>query len=183
MGFRGCFEEKKKNFLENVWRNEKSCIFAAANEGALAQLARALAWHARGHRFDSVMLHNPAQSAGFFLSRKGSVMSNVIIIVSAYLLLINIIAFVLYGIDRKQARRRSTRILSSILLWMTRLGGGLGKLVCHIRFPAQETPLRFQETRSHLDHDSAVRFRHCGHRLQRQPRKRNQGHGQFLVPI
>ena len=25
--------------------------------GALAQLARALAWHARGHRFDSVMLH------------------------------------------------------------------------------------------------------------------------------
>ena len=26
-------------------------------QGALAQLARALAWHARGHRFDSVMLH------------------------------------------------------------------------------------------------------------------------------
>ncbi len=25
--------------------------------GALAQLARALAWHARGHRFDSDMLH------------------------------------------------------------------------------------------------------------------------------
>ena len=57
LGFRGCFEEKKKNFLENVWRNEKSCIFAAANEGALAQLARALAWHARGHRFDPDILH------------------------------------------------------------------------------------------------------------------------------
>ena len=27
------------------------------SKGALAQLARALAWHARGHRFDSVMLH------------------------------------------------------------------------------------------------------------------------------
>jgi hypothetical protein len=26
-------------------------------KGALAQLARALAWHARGHRFDSGMLH------------------------------------------------------------------------------------------------------------------------------
>ena len=31
--------------------------FSAAKRGALAQLARALAWHARGHRFDSVMLH------------------------------------------------------------------------------------------------------------------------------
>ena len=41
--------------------------FSVAKRGALAQLARALAWHARGHRFDSVMLHkrNPAL-AGFF---------------------------------------------------------------------------------------------------------------------
>ena len=43
--------------------------FSVAKRGALAQLARALAWHARGHRFDSVMLHkrNPAISAGFFV--------------------------------------------------------------------------------------------------------------------
>ena len=27
------------------------------NIGGLAQLARALAWHARGHRFDSDILH------------------------------------------------------------------------------------------------------------------------------
>ena len=27
-------------------------------DGELAQLARALAWHARGHRFDSGILHN-----------------------------------------------------------------------------------------------------------------------------
>jgi hypothetical protein len=27
------------------------------SEGELAQLARALAWHARGHRFDSGILH------------------------------------------------------------------------------------------------------------------------------
>ena len=27
--------------------------------GGLAQLARALAWHARGHRFDSGNLHKP----------------------------------------------------------------------------------------------------------------------------
>ena len=31
--------------------------FCSRKRGALAQLARALAWHARGHRFDSVMLH------------------------------------------------------------------------------------------------------------------------------
>ena len=45
--------------------------FSAAKRGALAQLARALAWHARGHRFDSVMLHktskNPLRFSGFFL--------------------------------------------------------------------------------------------------------------------
>ena len=28
------------------------------NNGGLAQLARALAWHARGHEFDSRILHN-----------------------------------------------------------------------------------------------------------------------------
>ena len=27
-------------------------------DGGLAQLARALAWHARGHRFDSDILHS-----------------------------------------------------------------------------------------------------------------------------
>ena len=33
-------------------------IFAAVFEsGALAQLARALQWHCRGHRFESDMLH------------------------------------------------------------------------------------------------------------------------------
>jgi len=30
--------------------------------GELAQLARALAWHARGHRFDSGILHPDNQS-------------------------------------------------------------------------------------------------------------------------
>ena len=47
--------------------------FSVAKRGALAQLARALAWHARGHRFDSVMLHkrNPAL-AGFFVFYAGA---------------------------------------------------------------------------------------------------------------
>ena len=53
-------------------------------------------------------------------------MSNVIIIVSAYLLLINIVAFIMYGIDKKNAEKRKTRIPSAVLLWMARMGGGLG---------------------------------------------------------
>ena len=49
------------------WRYNNNCyyIFVIAQDfytfairnGGLAQLARALAWHARGHRFDSDILH------------------------------------------------------------------------------------------------------------------------------
>jgi hypothetical protein len=35
-----------------------------AAEGGLAQLARALAWHARGHRFDSGILHKKSLPVG-----------------------------------------------------------------------------------------------------------------------
>ena len=50
-------------------------IFTAAlkgEDGGLAQLARALAWHARGHRFDSDILHpyrtdGVPQGAPFFV--------------------------------------------------------------------------------------------------------------------
>jgi hypothetical protein len=34
-----------------------SSPIGTAKKGELAQLARALAWHARGHRFDSGILH------------------------------------------------------------------------------------------------------------------------------
>ena len=49
-----------------------------ANDGGLAQLARALAWHARGHRFDSDILHTlgidgvPLRCAVFCLGIKSS---------------------------------------------------------------------------------------------------------------
>lgn len=39
--------------------------------GGLAQLARALQWHCRGHRFESDILHQTAfllQECGFFIS-------------------------------------------------------------------------------------------------------------------
>ena len=36
-----------------------ACLSSALCSGGLAQLARALAWHARGHRFDPDILHPP----------------------------------------------------------------------------------------------------------------------------
>ena len=51
-------DEKKRKSARSFLGNSKySLIFAAAN-GGLAQLARALAWHARGHEFESRILHS-----------------------------------------------------------------------------------------------------------------------------
>ncbi len=51
----------------------KSNAYFCCPSGELAQLARALAWHARGHRFDSGILHPTGRqgqklSAAFFVS-------------------------------------------------------------------------------------------------------------------
>ena len=47
-------------------------------------------------------------------------------IIAAYLLLVNLLAFVLYGIDKKRAMQKKFRIPERTLLWMARLGGGVG---------------------------------------------------------
>ena len=49
---------KKKN--DKICELRKNCLSLHKQKkknGGLAQLARALAWHARGHRFDSDILH------------------------------------------------------------------------------------------------------------------------------
>ena len=48
------------------------------------------------------------------------------ILIAAYIILINIIAFVLYGIDKKLAVHHGRRIPVWVLLWTARLGGGVG---------------------------------------------------------
>ena len=48
------------------------------------------------------------------------------IIILSYLVVINLIAFVLYGIDKKRAIRNEHRIRESVLLWIARLGGAIG---------------------------------------------------------
>ena len=51
-----------KNLKNKLNKSDFDCVhspvtFAHVEKGELAQLARALAWHARGRRFDSDILH------------------------------------------------------------------------------------------------------------------------------
>jgi len=55
-----------------------------------------------------------------------SVMVQIPIIIISYLVVINLIAFVLYGIDKKRAIRNEYRIRESVMLWIARLGGAIG---------------------------------------------------------
>ncbi len=43
-----------------------------------------------------------------------------------YLLFINLLGFVLYGVDKAKSRGRGRRIPERVLLWVARLGGGAG---------------------------------------------------------
>lgn len=44
-----------------------------------------------------------------------------------YLILINLVGFVLYGVDKAKSKRKgSRRIPERVLLWVARLGGGVG---------------------------------------------------------
>ena len=49
-----------------VCRIEVLIIFATSKLGGIAQLARALAWHARGRRFDSDYLHTKPKDSSVF---------------------------------------------------------------------------------------------------------------------
>ena len=50
-------------------------------------------------------------------------------IVLTYLAVINIVTFVLYGIDKWKAKRSKWRIEESVLLWWAAAGGSLGALL------------------------------------------------------
>lgn len=56
-------------------------------------------------------------------------MSQLQIAILSYLLIINLIAFVLYGVDKKRAIRNEFGIRERVLLWMARLGGGIGSWI------------------------------------------------------
>ncbi len=46
-----------------------------------------------------------------------------------YLLIINVVNFVLFGVDKKRARKREWRIPESALLFISLLGGALGGII------------------------------------------------------
>lgn len=48
------------------------------------------------------------------------------IVIAIYLLIVNLIAFALYGIDKRRAIKHQFRIPEKTLLWMARIGGGVG---------------------------------------------------------
>ena len=58
---RAFMHEKKAHFSEifsgRYFANPEKATIFATQKGGLAQLARALAWHARGHEFESRILH------------------------------------------------------------------------------------------------------------------------------
>jgi hypothetical protein len=60
LAFRLAKAKSRSTFAEPT-RNRRS---GKVKNGGLAQLARALAWHARGHRFDSDILHSRLNKKG-----------------------------------------------------------------------------------------------------------------------
>ena len=70
-------------------------------------------------------------------------MKNYIIVLVCYLLIVNVLAFVLYGIDKRKARRDKYRISEGTLLWMARFGGGVGSWIGIRRFHHKTKHKRF----------------------------------------
>ena len=66
------------------------------------------------------------------------------IIAVAYLLFINLLAFILYGVDKRKARRDKYRISEGTLLWMARLGGGVGSWIGIRRFHHKTKHTKFR---------------------------------------
>ena len=62
-----------------------------------------------------------------------------------YLILINLVGFVLYALDKAKSKRKgSRRIPERMLLWMARLGGGLGCWIGMMLFRHKTKHIRFK---------------------------------------
>ncbi len=56
-------------------------------------------------------------------------MTNVITFISAYIILVNIIGFLLMGIDKYKAKKRGFRIPEATLFIVALIGGSIGSIV------------------------------------------------------
>lgn len=62
-----------------------------------------------------------------------------------YLILINLVGFVLYGVDKAKSKRKGSRRISErVLLWVARLGGGVGCWLGMMLFRHKTKHVRFK---------------------------------------
>ena len=66
------------------------------------------------------------------------------IVLVAYLVLVNVAAFVVYGVDKQRAKRGATRIPEFVLLLLAFLGGAVGALAGMLVFRHKTRKLRFR---------------------------------------
>ena len=66
------------------------------------------------------------------------------VIIGCYLLIVNILAFVLYGIDKRKAKKKRFRIPERTLLWMARIGGGIGSWMGIMSFHHKTKHIKFK---------------------------------------
>lgn len=60
-----------------------------------------------------------------------------------YLICINIVAFVLFGVDKRKAEKKDRRISESFLLGISALGGATGALIGMIIFKHKSSKKKF----------------------------------------
>jgi len=61
-----------------------------------------------------------------------------------YLIIINIITFIMYGIDKQQAIKNNYRISETTLLTLSLIGGSLGSILGMIIFHHKTKKLKFK---------------------------------------
>ena len=66
------------------------------------------------------------------------------VIIGCYLLIVNILAFALYGIDKRKAKKKRFRIPERTLLWMARIGGGIGSWMGIMSFHHKTKHIKFK---------------------------------------
>ena len=65
-------------------------------------------------------------------------------ILLVYLILINLLGFFLYGLDKAKAKCKGGRIPERTLIWVARLGGGVGCWLGMVLFRHKTKHIRFK---------------------------------------
>lgn len=70
-------------------------------------------------------------------------MTNLYYLLGIYLLLINVITFIVYGLDKRKAIKRKRRISEATLLTLATIGGSWGALLGMLHFRHKTKHLKF----------------------------------------